>query len=194
MAPGKPNRIVFLDRDGTINAERDLLTKSSELALLPGSAAGIRMLNEAGMKVVIVTNQPVVARNLCTEQDVERVNLGLLRMLSEEGARVDAVYFCPHHPERGHAGADDPVYRRECGCRKPKTGMLVEAARRFLAKPESCFMIGDSTRDIKAGNDFGATTILVRTGYGGKDGKYEAAPDYVADNLLEAAKLAVGMK
>ncbi len=185
--------IVFVDRDGTINAEKDLLVDESELVLIPGSAEGIRVLNDAGAKVIIVSNQSVVARNLCTEEDVERVNARLLQMLAEKGARVDAIYYCPHHPEKNHPEANDPKYRRECDCRKPGTGMLEAGAKKFSVAPECCFMVGDSARDIKAGKDFGAVSILVRTGHGGKYKNSETKPDYVVDNLLEAAKLVVDM-
>lgn len=185
----KPLFLALVDRDGTINEEVDLLHHESRLALIPGAAEGIRLLNSQGIKVAVVTNQPVVARGMCTEEDVQRINRRLESLLAGEGAKVDAVYYCPHHPD--HHPEGNPKYRKACYCRKPGTGMLREASGKFGVPPERCFMIGDSTRDIAAGRDFGCRTMLVRTGYGGKDGKYPAVPDYTCDNLLEAAKLLV---
>lgn len=187
----KPAFLALVDRDGTINEEVDLLHHESRLVLIPGAAKGICLLNSHGIKVAIVTNQPVVARGLCSEEDVQQINKKLSEILGQDGARIDAVYYCPHHPDHPEAG--DPRYRKECYCRKPKTGMLEAASRQFNIPPDRCFMIGDSTRDIVAGKDFGCRTILVRTGYGGKDGKYKATPDYVCDDLHEAAKLVVGL-
>jgi histidinol-phosphate phosphatase family protein len=186
----EPGFLALIDRDGTINEEVDLLHHESGLALIPGAANGIKLLNSHGVKVAVVTNQPVVARGLCTEEDVRQINKKLEGLLAKEGAHVDAIYYCPHHPEQHPEG--DPKYRTDCYCRKPKTGMLEEASKKFDVPPERCFMIGDSTRDMAAGKSFGCTTILVRTGYGGKDGKYDATPDYTCGNLYEAAKLVVG--
>jgi mannose-1-phosphate guanylyltransferase / phosphomannomutase len=187
----KPGFLALVDRDGTINKEVDLLHHESMLILIPGAAKGIKLLNSHGVKVALVTNQPVVAHGLATEEDVQRINKKLTYMLGREGASIDAIYYCPHHP--GHHEAGDPKYVKECYCRKPKTGMLEAASRQLNVPAERCFMIGDSTRDIAAGTDFGCRTILVRTGYGGRDGKYKAVPDYTCDNLYEAAKLVVSL-
>jgi histidinol-phosphate phosphatase family protein len=187
----KPGFLVLVDRDGTINEEVDLLHHESKLVLIPRAAKGIKLLNSHGIKVAIVTNQPVVARGMATEEDVQRINRKLAEMLEREGAHIDAVYYCPHHPDHPEAG--DPRYRKDCYCRKPKTGMLEAASRQLDIPAERCFMIGDSTRDIAAGKGFGCRTILVRTGYGGRDGKYDAVPDYFCDDLYEAAKLVVSL-
>jgi mannose-1-phosphate guanylyltransferase / phosphomannomutase len=184
--------LVFLDRDGTINDEVDLLCDAKKLKLIRGAAEGIRLLNGKGIKVAIVTNQPVVARGLCSEDDVKKINSQLIEMLEKEGAHIDAVYYCPHHPETSHQEANDPRYRIECGCRKPKTGMLEEASKRFGIPSQRCFMVGDSTRDVQTAKNFGCVSILVKTGYGGKDGKFDAKPDHFCKDLLEASKLVVG--
>lgn len=181
-------RIIFLDRDGTINKEVDLLKEKGQLELLPGSAEGIRVLNENGFLVVIVTNQPQVARGLCTEEEVQAINAGLVRMLAEKGAKIDAVYYCPHHPDKGYP-EENPAYKIECGCRKPKAGMLKEAAAKFGAELKDCFVVGDRTVDVQTAKNVGCKSILVRTGYAGKDGKHKVEPDYICENLLEAAKL-----
>jgi len=184
--------LVLLDRDGTINEDEDLICKTSQVRLIPRAAQAIKLLNERSITVAMVTNQPVVARNLCTEDDVRKINKHIVSMLAKQGARIDAVYYCPHHPEKGHPGAN-PIYRVDCDCRKPKIGMLKAASERFGIAPKDCFMIGDTTRDIKAGKDFGCKTILVRTGHGGKDKKYDVTADHVCDDLYDAAKLVVSL-
>ena len=186
-----PGFLALVDRDGTINEDAGLLHRESGLVIIPGAAQGIKLLNSHGIKVAIVTNQPVVARGMCSEEDIQRINKKLEDLLGRDGARIDAVYYCPHHPDHPEAG--DPRYRKDCYCRKPRIGMLEAASRRFGIPPDRCFMIGDSTRDVAAGKDFGCRTLLVRTGHGGKDGKYQAAPDYVCDNLYAAAELIVGL-
>ena len=185
--------LVLLDRDGTINDDPGLICDALSIRLLPNAAEGIKLLNKKGIIVAIVTNQPVVARNLCTEEDVQRINDHLLSLLGREGAAVDAVFYCPHHPETGHPEANDPRYRIGCDCRKPNPGMLRQASEMFGIPPSNCFMIGDSTRDVLAGKNFGCRTVLVRTGGGGKDGKFKAKPDYVCEDLLSAAELVVSL-
>jgi len=164
----------------------DLLCREDQLVLIPGAAEAVRRLNDAGVLVIVATNQPVVARNLCTEEDVRRLNARLEEMLRQAaGARLDAVYFCPHHPETHHPDGN-PAYRGPCPCRKPNIGMLEEARKRFGLDYSRCFVVGDSTRDIQTGVNAGCRTILVRTGYGGRDAKFDAAPDEVVDDLAAA--------
>ncbi len=185
------NSIIFIDRDGTINKEVDLLKDERQLQLIEGSAEAIKMLNDIGYLVVIVTNQPQVAKGICTEEDVKRINAELIALLKSKGAKIDAIYYCPHHPEKGHAG-ENAKYKIDCECRKPKIGMLVVAAKRFGVKLTDCYIIGDQTRDVETAKNAGCKSILVKTGYGGTDGRYLAQPDYVCDNLLDAAKTVVG--
>lgn len=179
-------RAVFLDRDGVINEEVDLLYRCDQLRLIPGAAEGIRLLNEAGLKVIVVTNQPVVARGLCTEHDIETIHNRLRQMLAREQARLDAVYFCPHHEN-----ADLAEYRMVCPDRKPGAGMLQRAARDFGLDLRSCYMVGDRTVDIQAGRDAGCRTILVSTGYAGGDAKHDVVADAVCDDLKQAAETIV---
>lgn len=175
---------VFLDRDGVINEEVDLLYRIDQLRLLPGAVEAIRKLNEHGLKVIVVTNQPVVARGLCTERDIEKIHKKLQRMLQEEGARLDAIYWCPHHEN-----ADLPQYRKACPDRKPGIGLFLKAAEQFELDLRRSFALGDRTVDIQAGKNAGCRTILVKTGYGGRDGKYEVSPDYICEDLKEAVEL-----
>jgi len=178
---------VFLDRDGVLNDEIGLVSKPEDLRLLPGSAAAVRRLKDAGAVVVVVTNQPVVARGLVTEDGLRAIHRRLEELLAAQGAVLDAIYYCPHHPETHHPEAKDPRYRRDCDCRKPKPGMILEAARRFGADLKTSFLVGDSTRDIEAGRAAGVRSVLVRTGLGGKDRPGDGPADHICGGLSEAA-------
>jgi mannose-1-phosphate guanylyltransferase / phosphomannomutase len=185
------SRAAFLDRDGVICEDVDQLHKIEELKLIPRSAEAIQLLNKNGYLTIIVTNQPMVARGLCTEEDVQRINQELVEMVADAGGRIDAVYYCPHHPETNHPEANDPKYRRECECRKPKPGMIKQAAKDLGVDLSKCYIIGDRTADIKTGENAGIKTILVRTGAGGNDKKYIVKPDYTCQDLYEAAELII---
>lgn len=180
-----PRAAVFLDRDGTINREVNYLARPEQLELLPGAAAGLRRLREAGLGLVVITNQSGVARGYFSEEDVARVHRRLQAMLGEHGAGVDAFYFCPHHPEGQGA------YRQVCPCRKPGTAMLERAAADLDLDLERSFMVGDSVSDMVAGQRLGLRTILVRTGYGQSHldaGTFADIPvHYVAGTLDDAA-------
>lgn len=182
---------AFIDRDGVINEEIDFITKKEQLRLIKRAAEGIRMLNEAGILAIVVTNQPVVARNLITEEKLDELHSELRGMLLKEGAKLNAIYYCPHHPEKNHPEANNPKYRRECSCRKPNAGMIDEAAKTFKIDVGSSYVVGDRSVDVQLGKNAGCTTILVKTGYGGKDGKYDAKADYECGSLLEACKLII---
>ncbi|MDO8601880.1 MAG: HAD-IIIA family hydrolase, partial [bacterium] len=182
---------VFLDRDGTITKYKDFITDLGQLELEAGAAKGIKILNNFGFKVIVVTNQPQVARGMCTEADVEKINRSMTELLEKEGAHIDAIYFCPHHPERNHPDIPPQAlkYRIDCECRKPNAGMLQDGAKKFNIALERSFMVGDTTVDLEAGRKAGCATILVKTGKAGSDGKHSAKADYVADNLENAAKI-----
>jgi histidinol-phosphate phosphatase family protein len=185
---------VFLDRDGVINEEVNLLSSETRLRLVPRSSQAIRRLNDCGIRTVVITNQSAVARNLCTEEDVIRIHEKLKEMLyRESSAEIDEIYYCPHHPETHHRDGN-PAYRIRCTCRKPEIGLLQEAARRFTLRLSHCLMIGDQTRDIQTGINAGSKTILVKTGYGGRDGKYPVTPNAVAGDLMGAVNLFTGVE
>lgn len=174
-------RAVFLDRDGTINVEKDYLYRIGEFEFIDGAVAAIRLLNDAGYFVVVVTNQSGVARGYYTEEDVELLHRHIAAELEKAGARVDAWLFCPHHPDgRGS-------YSLPCDCRKPLPGMLKEAARRYSIDLEASIMIGDKLADIGAGMSAGCRTMLVRTGYGADQEYGVSSPTEVYDDLLAAA-------
>ncbi len=187
------NRAVFLDRDGVINkiSEGQFVNSISELELIDGAIEGIKLLKSVGLKVVVVTNMPQVARGLCTESDVEKLHEELKNLLEKEGAIIDAFYYCPHHPETHHQDIKPEFmkYRIVCNCRKPNTGMIVEAANQFDIDVKNSFLIGDRTVDIKTGENAGCRTILVKTGIGGNDEKFDVSPDFTFGNILDAARL-----
>lgn len=175
-------RAVFLDRDGTINVEVNYLHRAADLTLLPGAAEAIARLNTAGFFVVVVTNQAGIARGFYTEEDMHALHKHLSEALGIHGARVDAWYFCSHHPD----------FTGSCACRKPAPGMLLAAAQEHGLDLARSWLIGDSAGDIGAGTAAGCRTILVRTGYGAaleaswREGSAGTRPETVVDGLLEA--------
>ena len=177
-------KAVFLDRDGTINKEVDNLRSLSQLRILPGSASAIKELNREGFLVIVITNQPVISRGWVSEKGLDKIHAVLIRKLREKGAKLDAIYYCPHHPR-----AQIKKYRAVCKCRKPNIALIIKAAKKFGINLKKSFMIGDSTRDVLSGKNAKVKTILVKTGYAGKDGKYNVKPDFVAKNLKEAVKI-----
>ncbi len=152
---------VFFDRDGTINTEIDFLTRPQEVQLIPQAARAIREANELGVKVLVITNQSGIARGLITESDLSAIHERLIELLRREGARLDGIYYCPHHPDYGL-----PPYKKVCNCRKPQTGMLERAAREHKIDLRKSFVIGDRCIDMMAGKSAGCGTALVLTGYG----------------------------
>jgi D-glycero-D-manno-heptose 1,7-bisphosphate phosphatase len=182
---------VFLDRDGVITREPPYYAhKVSQLELLPGTAAAIRRLNESGYLVVIVSNQSGIGRGYYGEADMISFNRAMQDRLGETGARIDAIYFCPHHPEAGLG-----EFLQDCACRKPKPGMLTRAAGELSIDPGRSFMIGDRATDIEAGKRAGCVTLLVRTGYGAAELRDRAIDcDHVADDLPGAADYILGAR
>jgi D-glycero-D-manno-heptose 1,7-bisphosphate phosphatase len=154
------NRAVFLDRDGVLVEDVDVLTEPAQLRLLPGVPAALRRLHDYGFRLVVVTNQPVVARGLATEGDIAAVHDALTRLIQERGGTApERFYFCPHHPR-----AELLQYQRACDCRKPRPGMLLQAARELGLDCAASYLVGDRITDILAGAQAGCRTILVETG------------------------------
>ena len=154
-------RAVFLDRDGTINEEKDYLHRIADFAFLPGAPEAIRRLQDAGFLVIVVTNQSGVARGYFDEAAVHALHEHIQQQFAGYGTRIDAFYHCPHHPIEGVG-----EYRVNCDCRKGSPGMLLQAAREYDIDLSCSFMIGDKLADIEAGRAAGCRAILVRTGYG----------------------------
>ena len=154
---------IFLDRDGTISKEVNLLNNSDQLELIDGAAEAIRLINKSDYLAIIVTNQPVIARNLCSVEELEYIHASLETMLGKEGAYVNAIYYCPHHPDKGYP-EERPEYKIECECRKPKPGMLFQAAKDWNIDIANSYMIGDTSRDLEAGRNAGCKdSILIET-------------------------------
>jgi len=179
------SKAVFLDRDGTVSAltPGEYILHPREIRLLPGVTKAIRKLNRLGYLVIIITNQGTIGRGVLTEKKLDEIHAIMIRRLARKGAKVDAVYHCPHHPR-----AILPGHAIKCVCRKPNTGMILNALRHFAIDKKKSFLIGDATYDILAGKRAHLKTILVKTGYGGKDGKHDVKPDFIAENLLDAVK------
>ncbi len=183
----RKQKAVFLDRDGTINEHVGFLSHPEQFQLIQGAAEAIRMINESEFLSIVITNQPVVARGECSFETLEEIHKKMETELGKNGAYLDDLYFCPHHPDKGFIG-EIPELKIECECRKPKTGMIDKAVDMYNIDASLSWFVGDSTIDIKTGKNAGLKTILVRTGESGKDGKYDVEPDYTADNLLDAVK------
>lgn len=178
---------LFLDRDGTINEEVDFLTNPDHIHLLPGAAAALRDARQAGYKIFIITNQSGIARGLLTEERLGEIHTALLLQLKNEQVTIDGIYYCPHHPDFG-----EPPYRKDCNCRKPKTGMIEDAAKKFDLDLARSYIVGDRMIDIQAGNAAGIPAILVLTGYGRDElemcKKSGAALSFVAQDLADAIR------
>jgi histidinol-phosphate phosphatase family protein len=184
----RPQAAVFLDRDGVLNELRDYVRTPEDLTLIPGAAQAVRALNRAGLRTVVVTNQPVLARGECSPEGLRRIHAKLDAELGREGAYLDALYFCPHHPHSGYPG-EVPALKIDCECRKPKTGLITRAAAELNIDLAQSWMIGDSSSDLLAARRAGLRSILVLTGEGGEDGRCPAEPDFVAADLAAAVEL-----
>ncbi|MBI5480721.1 MAG: HAD family hydrolase [Deltaproteobacteria bacterium] len=183
---------LLLDRDGVLNVEVEYLHEPAALVIIPGAAAAVAAVNQLGVPVVVVSNQAGIGRGLYGEEAYRAVQDRLGELLATAGARVDADYHCPHHPELGLG-----PYRVACACRKPRPGMLLEAARDLGLDLRRSVLVGDKLIDLEAGRAVGCTTVLVRTGYGAAEearavaaGAAAGPPwDAVRDSLADALPL-----
>lgn len=180
-----PRTAIFLDRDGTINIEVSHLSSPDQLTLIPGAGEAIRAINRSGALAVVVTNQPVLARGDVDWRGMEVIHAQLDKLLGEEGAYIDRLYLCPHHPDTGFEGEVKSL-KKICECRKPASGLIEQAVADLGISIQQSWMIGDSTADIVAGNNIGLQTILVGTGNAGNDGKYPCTPDFVVSDIKAA--------
>lgn len=178
-------RAIFIDRDGTINREVNHLNSPEQLELLDGAGEAIRKLNRSGTLAICVTNQPVISRGEVNEAGMRAIHSRLDQLLGDHHAYLDALYLCPHHPDKGFAG-EVPELKIRCNCRKPETGLIDHAVRDLHISRRDSWMVGDSTSDIRAGRDAGLSTVLIRSGYAGEDGKYPDIPDFVMPDLAAA--------
>jgi D,D-heptose 1,7-bisphosphate phosphatase len=195
LASGKVDRLaidnpavaIFLDRDGTLNVECDRISDPEKLELIDGAAEACKLINESGNLAVVATNQAVVARGDCTVEGLTTIHNKLETLLGRERAYVDSIYYCPHHPHSGFEG-EIPELKIKCECRKPAAGMLFTAAQELNIDLNESWMIGDTTRDAAAGNLAGVRSVMLRTGYGGRDYTCSTRADYEFYDLLEATK------
>jgi histidinol-phosphate phosphatase family protein len=169
------NRAVFLDRDGTIARDVHYCRRPEDFELLPTAPEAIRLLNDSDFKVIVITNQSGIARGYFTEHTLAKIHEKMENELARDGARVDAIYYCPHHPDDG------------CDCRKPGTALYRRAAQEVDVDFHQSYVVGDMPMDVEAGRNLGCTTVLVATEP--KQGKdILGSPDYTAGTLLDAAQ------
>jgi D-glycero-D-manno-heptose 1,7-bisphosphate phosphatase len=179
---------AFLDRDGTLNVEAGYLNHVDRLELIDCAAEAVALLKKHGLKTIVVTNQAGVARGYFPEEHLTRLHAKLQRLLREQGTELDAIYYCPHHPDVG-----EPPYRQDCDCRKPKLGMIRRAEAEFAIDPHRSYMVGDKISDVNFGKKAGCKSLLLLTGYGKGDLEYhrdklDGEPDYIAEDILDAAR------
>jgi histidinol-phosphate phosphatase family protein len=188
-----PQKAVFVDRDGTLNFHRGSLVDPDEFELLPGVADGIRRLNEHEYRVIVVTNQPVIARGEASFDQVRLIHNKLETLLGENGAYVDAIYFCPHHPDKGFDG-EVAALKCHCECRKPNTGMVDQASKSMNIDRSRSWLIGDTVRwDIRMAERAGLRSILVTTGDAMSDQGYEGKPNFIRRTFGEAVDTIIGL-
>lgn len=173
----KARRFVLLDRDGTLIAERNYLSRVEEVELLPGAAPGLRLLRHAGLGLAAITNQSGLARGYFDWATLDAIHSHLSQLLTNEGVSLAGFFVCPHAPDEG------------CDCRKPLPGLAQRAAAELHFDPADSFVIGDKPCDIELGRRLGAVTFLVRTGYGAQWERDGLRADYIVDDILAAAQI-----
>lgn len=177
-------RAIFLDRDGTINQYNGFVKNTDEFSLIPNVASAIKKINESGYLAIVVTNQPVIARGETTVEGLNEIHNKMETLLGKEGAYIDAIYYCPHHPHKGFEG-EVPELKIDCECRKPKPGLLLRAAKEYNIDLSQSFMIGDSENDILAGIKAGCETILI------SNEKVDYNQSTTVSNLYDAVNYAI---
>ncbi|OCL27656.1 D,D-heptose 1,7-bisphosphate phosphatase [Orenia metallireducens] len=179
---------VFMDRDGTVSKEIGYVNHPNRYELLPRSGLAIKKLNQSGIKAILATNQAGVARGYFKEEMIGQVHNRLEELLKSEGAYLDAIYYCHHHPRVGEG-----KFKKECNCRKPEPGMLLQGKEEFGVDLKKSYMIGDKISDVEVAHRVGAKGILVLTGYGMGDyqnaqDNWKVEPDYIAEDLFDAVE------
>lgn len=180
------NRAVFVDRDGTLNINIEYLSDPEKYRLYPGVAEGLRLLKDAGFLIVVITNQSGIGRGLFDMVTLEKIHERMRTALASEGASIDAIYYCPHHPQD------------RCACRKPGTELFERAIKDLHIDPGRSFVIGDMRMDVAAGHKIGARTALVpephhRSGTLKEMEGWDARPDFVGEDFLSAARWVLGL-
>ena len=170
------NKAVFLDRDGVINVDRGYVHKIKDFEFMPNSIKALKMMQDAGYILIIITSQSGIGIGYYTDEDFKRLNQHMLGSLESGGISITKVYYCPHSPEE------------RCKCRKPSINFIKEAEEEFGIDLGGSFVVGDKTSDIEMGKRAGCRTILVKTGKRGEDNRYKVMPDQVSEDLYSAAK------
>jgi D-glycero-D-manno-heptose 1,7-bisphosphate phosphatase len=188
------NRAVFIDRDGTLSEEVGYINHPERFRLFPYAGPAIKRLNENGWLAIVTTNQAGVARGYFTEEMIGMVHQRMLEELEQAGARLDAIYYCAHHPSVG-----EPPYRFDCDCRKPKPGLITRAASDLAIDLPHSWMVGDRYSDIQLARNAGVKSAFVLSGYGRGEWEHQRAswieqPDMVGEDLLEVVSNIVGAK
>lgn len=181
-------KAIFIDRDGTLNIFKGLIKTPDAIELISGVAEAVRTINESEYLLLVVTNQPVVARGDCSEDEVDAINKRLFTLLGKQGAFVDDLLYCPHHTDKGFPG-ERPELKFDCDCRKPRIGMISKFAEKYNVDLSLSWMIGDTFRDIKTGSNAGIKTILIPSKANPEQERFDAVPDFIVSNLSEAADI-----
>ena len=184
----KQGKAFFLDRDGTINKYNGLVTKPDELELMDDTSSAIKKINASKYLAICITNQPVIARGDVTLEELKNIHNKMETLLGKEGAYLDGLYFCPHHPDKGFEG-EVPEFKIECYCRKPRIGLLKKAEARYNIDLNKSWFIGDTDRDIQTGINAGCRTIFLDTTPNPPIRFKDAKPDFVCHSLSEAVNL-----
>ena len=178
-------KAVFLDRDGTINQYKGLITEVDQLELIENIEKGLKRLNESEYLALVVTNQPVIARGDCTEEMLAAIHKRLFTLLGKMGVYVDDLCYCPHHTDKGFPG-ERPELKYDCDCRKPKIGMIIQFAEKYNIDLTQSWMIGDTFRDVQTGANAGLQTILIHSTADDERTRFNAEPDLIARNFEDA--------
>lgn len=191
----KKNRrsAIFLDRDGVINEEVNNLCDIEDFVVLPKVYDALKLINDSEYLTIIITNQPVLAKGWLTSEQLSAIHKKMETLMGENKVYIDKLYYCPHHPDSGFDGEIKNL-KIECDCRKPNIGMIQKAKEEFNIDLSTSFFIGDTTTDIQTGINAGVSTILLKTGYAGKDNKYNCNPDFIFDDLYEAVSFITNKK
>ncbi len=181
-----PQKAIFLDRDGTINVFGDFVTDPSKLKLMPQASEAIKRINGSSYLAICITNQPVIARGETTFEGLHEIHCKMEDLLGNEGAYLDDIFFCPHHPDKGFPG-EVPALKIDCDCRKPKIGMLLKAKEKYNIDLSASWFVGDTCQDVQTGINAGCKTILLLGGDPKPYVKYgDAKPDYICDTVDQA--------
>jgi len=188
------NKAIFIDRDGTLNKEVGYPDTFKKIHIYKRSVKALKLLRSAGFKIIVVSNQAGVAYGYFTEKFVRDTHNHIAAKLKKQGAKADAFYFCPHHAKK----AKIKKYKKDCACRKPKTGMVKKAAKRFSLNIGKSYVVGDKLTDVKLGINSKMKSFLVLTGFGKTERKLikkeKARPDFIVKDLYEAAKMIISLE